>query len=385
VPSSASPGFGGHSGTLAQATVPYLGCLSDPGNTGLRSLASVAGGVDPLTMRFRPVKIVVVSAVAAAVSVVLILLPGAASGDRPASSTQPTQVTLTVSIVGSGTGEITSYPQPLNYPSGIDCPSICTAQFADGTVVDVHVQADPSSVTGGFSTAPPYFCPELYVPFRPPDTDDCTIEMDSQLASTASVQVTLNLKPVLCTVPGVKGTTLARARALITNGHCRVGEVTHIFSWKTKKGRVISQSPKPHAQRTKGAPVNLVVSKGAVAQTHASAGLQRVFFTPGLNAASCEIDVGLPALPTSVWCVEELKVPVNKAIGVTLTRKGHLKICRGEKCVGNPATNTPTLRYGRVLSLGPFRCTSLRAGVRCLVKATRQGFLLSAHRVERVG
>ena len=112
MPSSASPGFGGHSGTLAQATVPYLGCLSDPGNTGLRSLASVAGGVDPLTMRFRPVKIVVVSAVAAAVSVVLILLPGAASGDRPASSTQPTQVTLTVSIVGSGTGEITSYPQP---------------------------------------------------------------------------------------------------------------------------------------------------------------------------------------------------------------------------------------------------------------------------------
>ncbi len=93
----------------------------------------------------------------------------------------------------------------------------------------------------------------------------------------------------------------------------------------------------------------------------------------------------MPAIPTSVWCVEELKVPPSKALGVTLTRKGHLKICRGEKCVGNPATDTPTLRYGHAISLGPFRCTSLRAGVRCLLKRTQRGFLLSAHRVERVG
>ena len=123
----------------------------------------------------------------------------------------------------------------------------------------------------------------------------------------------------------------------------------------------------------------------AVAQTHASAGSRRVFFTPGPNAASCEIDVGLPSLPTSVWSVEEFKVLLKKALGVTLTRKGHLKICRGEKCVRNPATGTPTLRYGDAISLGPFRCTSLRAGVRCLIKRTRHGFVLSARNVERVG
>ena len=204
--------------------------------------------------------------------VVVILSPGAASGGRAASSAQAAQVTLTVSIVGTGKGEITSYPQPLTYPSGIDCPSVCSAQFADGTVVDLHVQADGGSDPAGFSTTPPYTCPEVYVPFRPPGTDDCTIELDSQLGSTALVQVTINRKPVVCAVPGVKGKTLARAKVLIRNSHCGLGNVARVFSHKVKKARVISQSPKPHTRRRKGATVDLVVSKGRRSPSSNSSG-----------------------------------------------------------------------------------------------------------------
>jgi hypothetical protein len=187
---------------------------------------------------------------------VLILPPAAASGGAASmSSTQVAQVTLTVSIAGTGIGVVESYPSPLTYPQGISCPSICSAQFADGTLVDLHVLTDEGSNFEGFSG-----CYPVYVPLPPPDGGtDCLITMDSQLGPTASVQVTFNL---VCVVPGVKGRTLARAKALIRENHCGVGSVKHVFSHKVKKGRVISQNPKPHLRGAVGTAVNLVVSKG---------------------------------------------------------------------------------------------------------------------------
>jgi PASTA domain-containing protein len=41
-----------------------------------------------------------------------------------------------------------------------------------------------------------------------------------------------------------------------------VGAIRRSFSKKVKKGRVISQKPKPHTRLAHGAKVNLVVSKG---------------------------------------------------------------------------------------------------------------------------
>ena len=123
----------------------------------------------------------------------------------------------------------------------------------------------------------------------------------------------------------------------------------------------------------------------AAPSARASAGVQRFFFTPGPNGSSCEIDVAVPGLPTSTWCiVEPPKVPASKAIGVTLRENGDLGICRGGQCVGNAPERTPTLRYGRSISVGPFRCTSLRAGVRCVVTKLGRGFMLGAHSVKRV-
>jgi PASTA domain len=69
-------------------------------------------------------------------------------------------------------------------------------------------------------------------------------------------------KIVRCKVPKVAGLTLKKARARIVRAHCRVGKVTKTFSTRRKKGRVLSQKPKPGRLLAAGARVNLVVGKG---------------------------------------------------------------------------------------------------------------------------
>jgi hypothetical protein len=114
-------------------------------------------------------------------------------------------------------------------------------------------------------------------------------------------------------------------------------------------------------------------------------GSQRFFFTVGPNGASCEIDVGVPGLPTQAWCVVgPPHLAARKAIGVALTAAGAVKACHGLRCVGNAPERTPTLGYGQSIGLGPFRCTSLRRGVRCIVSKFGHGFLLGSHGLARV-
>jgi hypothetical protein len=116
-----------------------------------------------------------------------------------------------------------------------------------------------------------------------------------------------------------------------------------------------------------------------------ASGSARWFVTPGPNGASCEIDVGRPGLPTQTWCVVgPPQLPARSAVGVSLAPSGQLRRCRGLRCVGNAPVRTPTLSYGRSTSLGPFRCTSLRAGVRCIVTKRGHGFLLGARGSKRV-
>ena len=106
--------------------------------------------------------------------------------------------------------------------------------------------------------------------------------------------------------------------------------------------------------------------------------------TTGPNAVSCELDVGLPGVPTIAYClVEPPTVPLANAICVTLSPSGSFTGRRGLPCAANAPEHTPTLRLGRSISLGPFRCTALRAGVRCTA-ALGRGFLLGAHGVKPV-
>ncbi len=64
-----------------------------------------------------------------------------------------------------------------------------------------------------------------------------------------------------CTVPKLRGRTLARARVLLVKANCRLGKVTRVRS-RVKKGIVLKQSPAGGLRRARGAKVALRVSRG---------------------------------------------------------------------------------------------------------------------------
>ncbi len=67
--------------------------------------------------------------------------------------------------------------------------------------------------------------------------------------------------PGLCTVQNVKGKTLLAAKRTIARANCRVGKIRRAYS-DFKRGRVISQKPRPGTVLPGGGKVNLVVSRG---------------------------------------------------------------------------------------------------------------------------
>jgi len=76
-----------------------------------------------------------------------------------------------------------------------------------------------------------------------------------------SVSVLLNATG-LCGVPNLKGKTLPAAERTIARAGCRVGTIRRGYSKTVKRGRVISEKPKPGAVLPNGGKVNLVVSRG---------------------------------------------------------------------------------------------------------------------------
>jgi hypothetical protein len=67
---------------------------------------------------------------------------------------------------------------------------------------------------------------------------------------------------------------------------------------------------------------------------------------------------------------------------------GSLKICRGGLRCTSDFGEKPTpqeLAYGAQVTVGRFRCLSLRSGMRCVVIRTGKGFLINAAGVARVG
>jgi hypothetical protein len=77
---------------------------------------------------------------------------------------------------------------------------------------------------------------------------------------TNSVSVLLNT-PGLCTVQEVRRRALPTAKRTIARANCRVGKIRRAYS-TLKRGRVISQKPKPGTVLPKRGKVNLVVSRG---------------------------------------------------------------------------------------------------------------------------
>ena len=144
--------------------------------------------------------------------------------------------TLTLTKAGGGTGTVTSSPV------GISCGSTCTHAFAHGTAVTLTAITSARSRFAGWS-------------------GDCSGNARCTLTMSANHAVTATFK-VLCVVPKVKGKKLRAAKRALRKAHCSPGKVTAAFSRSVKKGRVISQKPKPGKKLAAGSKVKLKVSKG---------------------------------------------------------------------------------------------------------------------------
>jgi hypothetical protein len=148
----------------------------------------------------------------------------------------PPDKTLTLQKAGKGKGTVTSSP------AGIACGSTCAHAFKHMTQVTLTAVPSSRSRFGGWSGS----CA---------GTGPCTVTMSADRSVVATFKV-------LCVVPKVKGKTLRGAKRAIKKAHCSPGKVTRAFSKSVKKGRVISQKPRPGKKLAAGARVRLKVSKG---------------------------------------------------------------------------------------------------------------------------
>jgi hypothetical protein len=66
----------------------------------------------------------------------------------------------------------------------------------------------------------------------------------------------------LCTVPTVTGMVLATAKHALAHANCRVAKIRSVYSKDVRRGRVVSQTPRPGTVLRNGGRVGLVVSRG---------------------------------------------------------------------------------------------------------------------------
>jgi len=144
--------------------------------------------------------------------------------------------TLAVSKTGGGSGSVTSSP------AGVSCGTSCSHDFVYGTTVALDVRAARGSTFHGWS-------------------GDCSGRSDCVLTMSAASFVEASFVKD-CVVPKLKGKGVTTARRALKAHDCLTGKIKHTFSKTVKKGRVISQKPKPRKLLRHDARVSLVVSKG---------------------------------------------------------------------------------------------------------------------------
>jgi len=111
----------------------------------------------------------------------------------------------------------------------------------------------------------------------------------------------------------------------------------------------------------------------------------RFFITPGKNV-NCELGLNRQGIHprTYVWCLAYRGGSAYRtAVAVQMDASAKLKPCHGLKCIGN-GPGQPILKVGHSIDFGPFRCTALRKGVRCIVTKLGRGFRLSTRGLARV-
>jgi hypothetical protein len=167
------------------------------------------------------------------------------TGTCVVTMTSGTAITATFSLIpetvdvhrkGDGAGTVTSSP------AGIACGTTCSRAYTYGSSVTLTPSAASGSAFAGWS-------------------GDCTGKATCVIAMTATHSVTASFVKD-CVVPKLKGKSLKAARRGLKAHDCGVGRIRRSFSTKVKKGRVVSQRPKPHRLLRHGAKVNLTISKG---------------------------------------------------------------------------------------------------------------------------
>jgi hypothetical protein len=151
---------------------------------------------------------------------------------------------LTVQKSGSGSGSVSSSP------AGIDCGSSCAASFDDGARVTLSATPDANSTFTGWSGGG---CS---------GTGECQLTVSADATVTANFAPRPEPPPAKCAVPRLTGKTMSAAKRAIRAHGCSVGKITRARSRTIRKGRVISQKPKPGRRLKHGARVSFVVSKG---------------------------------------------------------------------------------------------------------------------------
>jgi hypothetical protein len=123
----------------------------------------------------------------------------------------------------------------------------------------------------------------------------------------------------------------------------------------------------------------MVAASGASVASYPSSAWSAVrFFHSPMGNIQCQVSTGA-TYGRAAFCQT-----FTPARSVTLHRNGKLKTCRGVKCLGNGPEDATMLKYGKSLAVGPFRCTSLQRGMRCVVVRTGRGFELSKQGIRRL-
>ena len=135
-------------------------------------------------------------------------------------------------------------------------PDLATANADDNTVSVLANRGD-----GTFQARLDYATGDLPVSVAIGDLNgDAKPELTTANVAD-SVSVLANVTG-LCVVPKVTGKTLPAARRTMSRTDCRVGKVRRAYSKTVKKGRVISQKPRPGTVLPTRSKVSLVVSRG---------------------------------------------------------------------------------------------------------------------------
>jgi hypothetical protein len=85
---------------------------------------------------------------------------------------------------------------------------------------------------------------------------------------------------------------------------------------------------------------------------------------------------------TYLYCDRYIAAHPHQSISVGMNADGRIRLlCHTAGCVEDDAIPDRSLLLGGSASLGPFRCSVVPAGTRCVIEKTGRGFLLGAHRV----